>query len=209
MSLNPVSFCMLRQDKVVDRTRLTIISLWMVLFWYQPLTTRAQSRDPSGVRTSLSDTDPVDIGTVISRGPDSVTVKNELFTRVFRITAQTEIRRVASSLLQVGDEVAIRCHIDDKGTSIADSIEANVGKSEGVITKVLKDAVYLKFDAPVKGSGKVTFDRTTEFDLCAGDDPERRCAIDDLKVGRHLEVVGFVLGKSELRATNVLSIQSH
>jgi uncharacterized protein DUF5666 len=173
------------------------------------LTTRAQGQNPSGVRTSLRDTDPVDIGTVISRAPDSVTVKNELFTRVFRINAQTEIRRVDSSRLQVGDRVDIRCHIDDKGTSIADSIEANVGKWEGVITKVLKDTVYIKFDAPVKGSGKVTFDSTTEFDYCAGDNPVRGCTIDDLKVGRHLETVGFVLGGSELRATSVLGIQAH
>jgi hypothetical protein len=147
---------------------------------------------------------------VISRGPDSVTVKNELFTRVFQINAQTEIRRVDSSQLQVGDWVAVHCHIDDKGTSIADMIEANVGKWEGVITKVLKDAVYIKFNAPVKGSGKVTFDRTTEFDYCAAaDDPKRDCTLDDLKVGRHLETVGFVLGKSELRATSVLNIHSH
>jgi hypothetical protein len=136
-----------------------------------------------------------------------VTVKNDLFTRVFRINAQTDIRRVDSSQLQVGDEVVIRCHFDDKGTSIADMIEANVGKWEGVITKVLKDAVYIKFDAPVKGSGKVTFDRTTEFDWCGS--AERGCTVDDLKAGRHLETVGFVLGKSELRATSVLSIQSH
>jgi hypothetical protein len=146
---------------------------------------------------------------VISRGPDSVTVKNDLFTRVFRINAQTEIRRVDSSQLQVGDQVDVRCHFDDKGTSIADMIEANVGKWEGVITKVLKDAVYIEFNAPVKGSGKVTFDRTTEFDWCGSDDPKRGCTIDDLKVGRHLETVGFVLGKSELRATSVLNIQSH
>jgi len=184
-------------------------TLTFVLFGYLPSTIPAQSQDISGVRTSLRDTDPVDTGTVIARGADSVTVKNDLFTRVFRISAQTEIRRVDSSQLQVGDEVAVRCHIDDKGTSIADSIEANVGKWEGIITKVLKDAVYIKFDAPVRGSGRVAFDRTTEFDWCGGDDPKRGCTLDDLKVGRHLETVGFVLGKSDLRATSVLSIQNH
>ena len=183
--------------------------LTFVLFGYLPLTALAQSQDVSGVRTSLRETDPVDVGTVISRGPDSVTVKNDLFTRVFRINAQTEIRRVDSSPLQVGDQVDIRCHINDKGTSIADSIEANVGKWEGLITKVLKDAVYIRFDAPVKDSGKVTFDRTTEFDWCGSDDPKRSWTLDDLKVGRHLEIVGFVLGKSDLRATSVLSIQKH
>src|SRR5271170_6086707 len=184
--------------------------LTFVLFGYLPLTILAQSQDISGVRTSLRDTDPVDVGTVISRGPDSVSVKNELFTRVFRINAQTEIRRVDTSRLRVGDWVAIHCHIDDKGTSIADMIEANVGKWEGVITKLLKDAVYIKFNAPVKGSGKVTFDRTTEFDYCAAaDDPKRVCTLDDLKVGRHFETVGFVLGNSELRATSVLGIRNH
>src|ERR1700728_4486772 len=113
-------------------SRFASVSLYILLLGYQPLTTLAQSQNPPGVRTSLRDTDPVDEGTVVSRGPDSVTVKNELFTRVFRINAQTEIRRVDSSQLQVGDRVDIRCHNDDKGTSIADMIEANVGKWEGV-----------------------------------------------------------------------------
>jgi hypothetical protein len=179
-----------------------------ILFGYLPLTAPAQSQSPPGVGTSLRNTDPVDVGTVISRGPDSVTVKNELFTRIFRINAQTEIRRVDSSQLQVGDRVDIRCHIDDEGASIADMIEANVGKWEGVITRVLKDAVYIKFDGPIRGSGEVTFDRATEFDWCGIDAPIRGCTLDDLKVGRHLETAGFVLGKSELRATSVLSIQN-
>lgn len=182
--------------------------LAFILSGYLPLTALAQSQSSGGVRTSLRDTDPVDVGIVVSRGPDSVTVKNELFTRVFRINAQTEIRRVDSSPLQVGDRVDIRCHTDDKGTSIANMIEANVGKWEGVITRVLKDAVYINFDAPVRGSGQVTLDRATEFDWCGSDAPKRGCTIDDLKVGRHLETVGFVLGKSELRATSVLSIQN-
>lgn len=189
--------------------RYTITSLCIVLLGYQPLTTLAQSRNPSDVRTSLRDTDPVDVGTVISRGPDSVTVKNERFTRVFRINAQTEIRRVDSSELQVGDVVGIRCHFDDKGIAFADSIEANVDRWDGVITKVLKDTAYIKFDPPVKGRGKVTFDRTTEFDYCAVEDSKRGCTLDDLKVGGHLETVGFILGKSELRATSVLNIQIH
>src|SRR5580698_6263006 len=131
--------------------------LALILFGYSPLTALAQSQSPAGVRTSLRDTDPVDEGTVVSRGPDSVTVKNELFTRVFRINAQTEIRRVDSSELQVGDLVGVRCHFDDKGIAFADSIEANVDRWNGVITKVLKDTAYIKFDVPVKGSGKVTF----------------------------------------------------
>jgi hypothetical protein len=183
--------------------------LTFVLFACLPSTTPAQGQDVSGVRTRLRETDPVDIGTVTSRGPDSVTVKNDLFTRVFRLNAQTEIRRVDHSSLQVGDQVAIRCHIDDKGTSVADSIEANVQKWEGVITKLLKDAVHIRFDAPVEGSGNVTFDRTTEFAWCGNDDTKRGCTLADLKVGRHLETVGFVLGKSELRATSVLNISNN
>jgi hypothetical protein len=199
------------------RTRFTITSLYIVLLGYQPLTIRAQSQSPSGVRTSLTESDPVDVGTVISRAPDSVTVKNELFTRIFRINAQTAIRRVDSSPLQVGDRVAVRClqvggqvamhcRVDDKGVAIADMIEANVDRMEGVITKVLKDMVYIKF---ARGSAKVNFDSRTEFDYCAVDDPKRSCTIDDLKVGRHLETVGFVLGEGELRATSVLGIRNH
>ena len=125
--------------------------LAFILCGYSPLTTLAQSQNPSGIRTSLTDTDPVDVGTVVSGAPDSVTVKNELFTRVFRINGQTIIRRVGSTPLQIGDFVTVRCHFDDTGAAIADSIEANIGHWEGKITKVLRDTVYIKFDAPVAG----------------------------------------------------------
>ncbi len=193
----------------MPRIWFTITTLCIVLLWYQPLTALAQGRDPSDVRTGLKDTDPIDSGIVISRGPDFVTVKNDLFTRVFRINAQTEIRRVDSSQLQVEDQVDVRCHFDDKGIAIADSIEANVDHWEGVITKVLKDTVYMKFGPPLKGSAKVIFDSRTEFGYCAGDTLNVPCTVDDLKVGRFLDTVGFVLGKSEIRATRVLNIQSH
>ena len=183
--------------------------LAFVLLGYQPLTALAQSQDLSDVKTRLTDTDAVDVGTVISRGPDSVTVKNELFTRVFRINAQTEIQRVDSSQIQIGDRVGVRCHFDDKGTTIADYIEVNVDHWEGVITKVLKDTAYIRFDAPVKVTAKVIFDSRTEFGYCASDDLKRDCSVDDLRVGRHLDTVGFVVGKSELRATRVLGIQNH
>jgi hypothetical protein len=66
-------------------TRFTVASLCIVLLGYQPLAALGQSQTPSGVRTSLTDRDPVDIGTVISRAPDSITVRNELFTRVFEL----------------------------------------------------------------------------------------------------------------------------
>jgi hypothetical protein len=114
-----------------------------------------------------------------------------------------------SSPLQAGDLVAVRCHFDDKSTAVADSIEANIGRWEGFITKIVKDTVYIKFDSPVKGSAAVTFDSSTEFGYCAGDDPQHDCTIGDLKVGRHLETVGFIVGKGEMRATRVLGIQKH
>jgi len=174
--------------------------LAFILLGPSPLTALAQ--------TPLTDTDPVDVGGVISVGPASVTVKNELFTRVFLINAQTEIRRVDSSQIQIGDQVAVRCHSDDRGTTIADSIEANVDRWEGVITKVLKDTAYIKFDAPVKGTARVDFDSRTQFGYCV-DDHNRDCSLDDLKIGRHLETIGFVLGKNELRATRVLGIQNY
>ncbi len=79
--------------------RFASAALYVVLFGFQPATTSAQSQNASAVRTNLRDTDPVDVGTVLSRGSDSVTVKNELFTRVFRINAQTEILRVDSSAI--------------------------------------------------------------------------------------------------------------
>ncbi len=183
--------------------------LAFVFFAYFPQTILAQSHDPSGVRTSLRDTDPVDVGTVISRGPGSVTVKNDLFTRAFRITAQTQVERVDHSQIQVGDLVAVRCHFDGEGDSIADSIEANVDRWEGVVMKILGDTVYIKFDPPAKGTAEVIIDGGTKFNYCASDDLKRDCTFGDLKIGRHLEAVGFVVGKSELHATSVLSIQRH
>jgi Domain of unknown function (DUF5666) len=182
--------------------------LAFVLLGHSPLTALAQSRDLSDVKTTLTDTDPVDVGRVISLGAASVTIKNELFTRVFLINAQTEVRRVDSSEIRIGDRVSVRCHFDDRGTVIADSIEANVDRWEGVITKVLKDTAYIKFDAPVHGTARVVFDSRTEFGYCVGDDHKRDCSLDDLKIGRHLGTVGFVLGKHELRATRVLGIQN-
>jgi hypothetical protein len=192
--------------------RFTLIALpFIVLLGFQPLPTLiAQRQDHrSSVETELKDTDAVDVGEVISRGPDSVTVKNDRFTRVFRINGQTIIRRVDSTPLQVGDMVDVRCHVDGSGTAIADLIEANIAHWEGVITKVAEYTVYIRFDSPVEGSSKVIFDRNTEFRYCAGDDLKRACTLADLKVGRHLDTIGFILKPSELRATRVLGIQDH
>ena len=75
--------------------------------------------------------------------------------------------------------------------------------------KVLKDTVYIKFDAPVQGSAKVIFDRNTEFRYCDGEDLKRTCMPADLKLGHHLDTIGFLLARSELRATRVLGIQEH
>ena len=60
------------------------------------------------------------------------------------INAQTEIRRV-------------------------DSIEANVDRWYGVITKILKNTAYIKFVAPDKGAARVVFDNKTEFGYCVGE----------------------------------------
>lgn len=190
------------------RTRFAAVFLYVVLLGSQSLTVLAQGRN-SEVKTTLTETDPVDVGTIVSLGSDSVTVKNERFTRVFLIDARTELRRVDSSRLQVGDFVAVRCHFDNKGTAIADSIEANVDHWEGKITKVFKDTAWIKFDAPVKRNAEVIFDSLTDFRYCARDDPRSNCTVDDLKVGRHLDTIGFVTGKNEMRATRVLGIQSH
>ena len=86
-------------------------------------------------------------------------------------------------------------------------MDANVDHWEGVITRVLKDEVYLKFDRPIKGTGKVIFDASTDFSSCAFEDLKRDCTRNDLKVGHSLDIIGLVLGERELRATKVLGIQ--
>jgi hypothetical protein len=182
--------------------RLTIASL--VLLGYQPVT--AQSKDPSTVK------DPPVIGRVLSRGAGSVSVKTEQRTRVFQINSQTEIWRggtVDISELRAGDEVAVRYHSDNRGSLIAYYIEANVDHWEGVITKVEKNIVYIRFDPPVKRSGKVIFDDRTEFRNSVSTRPGATATLEDLKVGQHLDTIGLILGKRELRATNVLGIQDH
>jgi hypothetical protein len=86
-------------------------------------------------------------------------------------------------------------------------VEANVEHWEGVITHVSQNHVVITFDAPAKGTGTVTFDAKTEFGDCAGDDV-KDCTRDDLRVGRHLDTIGLLTSKRELRATKVLGIQA-
>jgi hypothetical protein len=145
----------------------TIAGLCLVLIGYPLLAALAQDQNPS-----------IAAGMLISRANDSVTVKTGEGEKTFRIDKQTDIWRggtVDSAELKAGDDVSIRYHSDGSGNLTADSIEANVGHWEGVITKVVKDTVYIKFDRPVKGTGKVIFDSRTEFHYCAGDDLKRDC----------------------------------
>jgi hypothetical protein len=183
--------------------------LYVALFSYWPLTTIAQSQEQLDVGSSPQDRNAFVIGAVVSRKADSVTVKNERSTAVIRINAQTEIKRVDSSPLRVGDEVAVRYRFDARGAAVANYIEANVDRWGGVIERVGKDTIYIRFSAPMTGHAKVTLDSHTEFAYCAGDDLKRLCTADDLTLGSHFETVGFATGKRDMRATRVLSIKRH
>lgn len=151
-------------------------------------------------------------GRLIAVTKDTVSVKNDKGICVLHIDADTTIWRGETfhdtSALKLGDEIAAGARVVyPSGELMAENVDANVDRWEGVITKVLKDTVYIKFDAPVNETVKVIFDGRTEFRYCVFDDDfKHHCTVDDLKVGRHLDTVGLVLGKTELRATSVLNI---
>lgn len=153
------------------------------------------------------------VGRLIAIAKDTLSVKNDQGACVVHINTATTIWRGEifhdTGALKLGDDIAAKATVDyPSGELTAEYVDANVGHWEGVITKVLKDTIYLKFDKPVKGTGKVIFDAGTDFRSCAFEDLKRDCTPDDLKVGHSLEIIGFLLGERELRATKVLGIQN-
>lgn len=155
------------------------------------------------------------VGTLIAVAKDTVSIKNDNGICLLHVDSRTTFWRGETfhdaRALKLGDEVGARARVDyPSGKLIAEDVEANVDRWEGVITKVLKDTVYIKFDAPLNETVKVIFDGKTQFRNCAFDDDlKHECTFGDLKAGRHLETIGLVLGKTELRATNVLTISKH
>jgi hypothetical protein len=155
------------------------------------------------------------VGTLIAVAKETVSLKNDNGICVLHIDRDTTFWRGQTfhdaSALKLGDEIGARARVDyPSGKLIAEDVEANVDRWEGVITKVLKDTVFMKFDAPVHETVKVIFDRKTQFRNCVFDnDLKHLCTVGDLKAGRHLETIGLVLGKTELRATNVLTISKN
>lgn len=153
------------------------------------------------------------VGRLIAIAQDTLSVKNDQGTCVLHINAGTSIWRGETfhdtSALKLGDDIGARATVDYPGGELkAESVEANVGHWEGVITKIRENTIYLKFDKPVKGTGKVIFDASTDFHSCAFEDLKRDCTPNDLKVGHSLDLIGLLLGEGELRATRVLGIQN-
>jgi hypothetical protein len=153
------------------------------------------------------------VGRLIAIAKDTLSVKNDEGTCVVHINAETTIWRGETfhdtGALKLGDDISARATVDySSGELRADYVDANVDHWEGVITKVLKDGVYLKFDRPIKGTGKVIFDASTDFRSCAFEDLKRDCTPNDLKVGHSLDIIGLLLRERELCATKVLGIQN-
>jgi len=154
-------------------------------------------------------------GKLIAVTKGALSVKNDQGVCVMHISANTTIWRGEifhdTSALKLGDEITARVAVEfPRGALMAEDVEANADHWEGRITKILKNTVYIRFDAPIRGTGSVIFDRRTEFSSCAFDnDLKHNCTFADLKVGRRLDTIGLVLGKSELRATSVLGIYKH
>jgi hypothetical protein len=153
------------------------------------------------------------VGRLVAIAKDTLSVKNDQGTCVLHINAETTIWRGETlhdtSALKLGDDIGAWATVDYPGRELtAEYVDANVDHWEGVITKVQKDTIYLKFDKPIKGTGKVIFDDSTDFRSCAFEDLKRDCTPNDLKVGHSLDIIGLLLGERKLRATKVLGIQN-
>ncbi len=154
-------------------------------------------------------------GLLVSRGADSVVISTAQGKKTFRVGKQTSFccgKILNLGALKAGDSLDIQWHRNEQGGLVADRIEANIDRWEGVITRVIKDkdnayTVYIRFDPPVNDIDKIVFDKNAQFKDCVLDnDLKRTCTPDSLRVGRHLETIGYTLSAKEMRALKVLTI---
>jgi hypothetical protein len=144
-------------------------------------------------------------GKLVAATDRSITVRNDQGARTFLITSETRIWRgdyVDVRQLRPGDDLAIRFRPANRGSEgTAVDIEANVDRWDGTITKVSGDLVQVELTdedgKPLGKRVKVTFWSKTTFLV---DGVSQR----DLKSGAHLEVIGLVTSKSEMRAWRVI-----
>jgi len=144
-------------------------------------------------------------GRLIAVGKDSISVENDEGICVLHVRPTTEIWRGEVfhdvSVLRFGDEIGARAVVEYPSEDlIAESIEANVTKTEGTIVSVRSDSILIneyQYCGPDKDSvcplGQVTIllDARTDIDA----------AKDALEPGKTVEAIGLKLGRSLIRAT--------
>jgi Domain of unknown function (DUF5666) len=138
--------------------------------------------------------------------PTTITVYEDNRTCVVRVGKNTEIWKGASyrttSVVHKGDDVAAGGTPDyATGELIADSVEVDVGKTEGTVVFMNADRFvvnqYPEADpesAYPRGNLTVVMDRRTQFEGC-----ERK----DLKINANVMVIGLELKDDSLRATRI------
>ena len=169
--------------------RLVQVALWLAFITGPGLTLLGQTSDaPSPC---------VDVGLVAAIHGDSLTVKNDDGTKVYRVDDKTEITRgvtVSLSKVRVGDSVMLWCAGDG---SIATDILVNFTHWGGTVTAIYAHRFVMYGKGRVgEAPGHVTvlLDGKTNFD---------QCTIKDLRVGRGVEVSGSVMAAKRVQATMV------
>lgn len=137
-------------------------------------------------------------GRLIAIAKDSLTLKNDKGGCTAQIPANTEIWRGGTfhdtNTLRLVDEVYMRCMVSYPGRILtAETVEANVAKTEGTVLEVRQDRILVKEDQ-VPGRTTVLLDKDTKFD------PSRKA----LQTGVTVLAIGLHLRVRSLRATTVM-----
>ncbi len=143
-------------------------------------------------------------GKLVAIHSESISIRNDRGTFVFRVNNTTQIWRggaVALDQLRLGDDLDIAYHgARRSGRAVALEIDANIANWHGTIRKVDPHSVEMsredEHDDP-DGQATIFFDDHTVFD---------EGAPTDLRVGGSLQVIGLDLGHDRMQATTVLTI---
>lgn len=125
------------------------------------------------------------MGRLADIGADTLTLKNDKGSCAVRITPATRIWRGQiypdTSALKIGDQVGSRCVIAyPSGELIAESVEANVAKTEGKIVSVRPDRIVVQ-EFRWRHQITVLIDSRTKCDDCAAADLKK--GVDILATG--------------------------
>jgi hypothetical protein len=142
-------------------------------------------------------------GKVVAVHAASVSIATDEGVRTVQVSAETKIWRghyLDMHQLKIGDYASVRYRVD--GTPIAESIDANVDRWRGIITRVAGNRIEIAISSDEQGptgTATITFDTSTAF---------AHGSRKDLLVGQHIELIGLVLKKNRMLATRVLGFEA-